>query len=162
MLGQLFVHDPTLRRAFEKTIFTATTYNLGPKTACEPHLDSGNLAFGWCAISALGDFDFTKGGHLILWELGLVVEFPPGSTALIPSALVTHSNTAISATENRYSFTQYAAGALFQWVDYDFQTVENYRATHSPHALQELDAANKNRWEHGLALLPRIPSVCLR
>jgi len=102
---------------------------------CEPHLNSDNLAFGWCAISALGNFNFMKGGHLILWKLGLVIEFPPSSTALIPSALVTHSNTAISAMENRYSFIQYAAGTLFQRVDHDFKTVENYHATHSLHAL---------------------------
>ncbi|KAJ7156364.1 hypothetical protein C8R46DRAFT_1226585 [Mycena filopes] len=28
------------------------------------HRDFANLAFGWCAITALGDYDFTKGGHV--------------------------------------------------------------------------------------------------
>ncbi|KAJ7624191.1 hypothetical protein B0H17DRAFT_1151319 [Mycena rosella] len=52
-------------------------------------------AWGWCSITALGDFDPNKGGHLILWDLRLAIRFPPGSTILIPSALLHHSNVAI-------------------------------------------------------------------
>ena len=49
------------------------------------HTDPGNLLFGWCAITTLGNFDPTLGGHLVLWDLKLVIEFPLGSTILIPS-----------------------------------------------------------------------------
>ncbi|KAJ7791104.1 hypothetical protein B0H13DRAFT_2394385 [Mycena leptocephala] len=41
--------------------------------------------------------------------------FPPGSTLLIPSALVQHSNVPIRAHEQRSSITQYTAGSLFRW-----------------------------------------------
>ena len=67
----------------------------------------------------LGDFDPTKGSHLVLWECKLVIEFPPGSTILIPSAIITHSNVPIQAGEKRYSVTQYATGVLFRWVVID-------------------------------------------
>lgn len=82
-----------------------------------PHRDSQNYAGGWCAITALGNFDYTKGGHLILWTLGIALEFPAGSTIMIPSALIMHSNVPIGVHETRYSFTNYFAGQLLHWVD---------------------------------------------
>jgi len=83
-ITSLFAHNKTLHRPFSKSIFPATAYNLGPQTCCKRHFNFANLAYGWCGIAVLGRFDPTKGGHLVLWELGLVVEFPPGSVALIP------------------------------------------------------------------------------
>ncbi|KAJ3503436.1 hypothetical protein NLJ89_g8432 [Agrocybe chaxingu] len=158
-LGKLQDHDPSLRRPFDSSVFMATTYNLGPQTVCFRHLDSANLAYGWCAITALGSFDPTKGGHLVLWECKLIIEFPPGSTILIPSALIHHSNTPIAEGETRYSFTQYASGGLFRWVDHNFQTVEAHRASLSAQALTELDEWHSRRWSMGLAKLPRMPWV---
>ncbi|KAJ7247712.1 hypothetical protein C8J57DRAFT_1240653 [Mycena rebaudengoi] len=35
-----------------------------PRTATFPHIDFGNLAWGLCAITALGWFNPAKGGHL--------------------------------------------------------------------------------------------------
>ncbi|KZP30363.1 hypothetical protein FIBSPDRAFT_908068 [Athelia psychrophila] len=82
-----------------------------------------------CAVTALGDYDPTLGGHLILWDLKLIIEFPPGSTVLIPSAIFTHSNTAIQEGESRYSFTQYTSGGLFRWVEHGFQGEQPYHAS---------------------------------
>ncbi|KAJ6565657.1 hypothetical protein B0H10DRAFT_1965627 [Mycena sp. CBHHK59/15] len=76
------------------------------------NLDSGNVASGQCAITVAGNFDHTEGGHLILHEFKLVIEFPSGATALIPSATVTHSNTPLQEGEEHFSFTQYAAGGF--------------------------------------------------
>ncbi|KAJ7790894.1 hypothetical protein B0H14DRAFT_2625553 [Mycena olivaceomarginata] len=98
---------PSLRPNFVGSIFAACTFNFGPRAICAAHLDFANLAWGWCAITALGNFDPDFGGHLILWDLGLVIRFPPGSTILIPSALVRHSNVPIRAHEERCSFVQY-------------------------------------------------------
>lgn len=86
-----------------------------------------NLAFGWCAITALGDYDPTLGGHLVLWDLGIIIEFPPGSTILIPSACIKHSNISIQPHETRYSIVQYAAGDLFKWSAETFDGVKSYR-----------------------------------
>lgn len=63
---------------------------------------------------------------MILWDLKLVAEFPPGSTIMIPSSVIHHSNTRIQLNEVRYSFTQYSAGGLFRWVDLGFKKVDDY------------------------------------
>ncbi|KAJ7810494.1 hypothetical protein B0H14DRAFT_3090767 [Mycena olivaceomarginata] len=96
--------------------FAAATFNLGPATVTLAHIDALNLAWGWCAITALGVFDPRRGGHLVLWDLCLIIQFPPGSTILIPSAILRHSNVGIAEGERRYSFTQYSAAGLFRWV----------------------------------------------
>lgn len=155
-LGKLFLEDDTLKRPFN-SIFTAASYNLGPQVVCFPHVDFANLPFGWCAITAIGNFDPKKGGHLILWDYKLIIEFPPGSTILIPSAIIKHSNTKIFEGETRYSFTQFAAGGLFRWVDNKFQTLATYRDSLTKEERLELEKANEGRWRFGLGLFSRFP-----
>ncbi|OCH86581.1 hypothetical protein OBBRIDRAFT_806683 [Obba rivulosa] len=41
-----------------------------------------NLSFGFCAITTLGNYNPKKDGHLVLWDLGLVIKFPPGFSRL--------------------------------------------------------------------------------
>jgi hypothetical protein len=90
-------------------VFAYATFNFGPNTCCFDHVNYRNLPFDWCAITALGMFNPTLGGHLVLWDLKIVIEFPPGSTILISSGAIRHSNIAIRQSETRYSFTQYTA-----------------------------------------------------
>jgi hypothetical protein len=97
------------------------SFNFGPATWCYRHTDWGNLAYGLCVITSAGNFDSTCDSHLILWECGLVIEFPPGASIIIPSATISHSNVPIQLCETRYSFAQYAAGGLFRWVEHIFQ-----------------------------------------
>jgi hypothetical protein len=132
---------------------------LGPQTACIPHLDLANLAFGYCAITSVGEFDPTKGGHLVLWDSRLVIEFPPGSTVLLSSAVLTHSNVPVASYERRYSFTQYCAGGLFRWVDNGFQTASGYQKMLNLEQRVTLKQASELRWKEGLALLPKLPFV---
>ncbi|OSD07796.1 hypothetical protein PYCCODRAFT_1441668 [Trametes coccinea BRFM310] len=127
-LNALLQHHPSLRRNFAGSVFGSATFNLGPQTATDPHIDHLNLPAGLCAITALGRFDHRLGGHLILWDLGLIIEFPPGATVLIPSALLCHSNTAVQPHETRYSMTQYSAGGLFRWVECGFQSQKAFDA----------------------------------
>lgn len=155
MFEALYKNNPSLKQTFKGSIFAATTYNLGPRTVCFKHKDFANLAFGMCAITALGDFNPKKGGHLILWECGLVIEFPPGATVLIPSATITHSNVKVSNNERRYSFTQYTAGGLFRWVENNFQTAEQFLASLSEEELDEVKKKNSERWIFGLSLIPK-------
>src|SRR5712691_13393067 len=91
----------SLRGKYDKAIgvFPCRTFNLAKQSASVPHTDYNNLAQGWCSITALGDFNSVLGGHLVLWDLGVVVEFPPNSTILIPSSLIVHSNTPIQSDE---------------------------------------------------------------
>ncbi|KAK7026653.1 hypothetical protein VNI00_015526 [Paramarasmius palmivorus] len=145
-----------LHLPFEKCVFTAFTINFGPRTVCYPHHDIKNLAFGWCAITALGDYDWKLGGHFVIWELKLVIEFPPGSTILIPSAMVCHSNTSIGADEKRYSFSMFTAGGLFRWVEHDFSPEKVYQQT-CTRAQAVLEG--RERWQSGLALFSNLAQL---
>ncbi|KAJ8496437.1 hypothetical protein ONZ45_g12443 [Pleurotus djamor] len=143
-LDAVVEHHPHLKRNFKRSDFASLTVNFGPQTVCQKHRDVCNLAWGWCAITALGEYDHLKGGHLVLWDLELVIEFPPGYTVLIPSASLYHSNTPISSHETRYSITQYTGGELFRWVDNGFLMEKDV-----PPATAE---ERKQRWRDGLAM----------
>ncbi|KAE9407659.1 hypothetical protein BT96DRAFT_769892, partial [Gymnopus androsaceus JB14] len=119
-LDSLFSWNPRLRRLFKNSAWAACTVNFGPFSISYPHVDPANLCFGWCAITALGNFDPDRGGHLILWDLGLFIRFPPGATILIPSALLVHSNVPIAAHEERFLLVQYSSAGLFRWVENGF------------------------------------------
>ncbi|THU76661.1 hypothetical protein K435DRAFT_587864, partial [Dendrothele bispora CBS 962.96] len=81
-MSKLCQQDPSLNFNFSNSIFAAATFNFGPQTVALEHIDYINYIYGWCAVTALGNFDYRKGGHLVLWDLGLVIEFPPGWTIL--------------------------------------------------------------------------------
>ncbi|KAJ7164128.1 hypothetical protein C8R46DRAFT_1036067 [Mycena filopes] len=141
-----------LRRPFLNSIWSACTFNLGPRTCSLGHRDFANLAFGWCAITALGDYDYTKGGHLILWDCKLILEFPPGTTILIPSAAIFHSNIGIGPNEHRYSFTQYTAGGIFRWIEHGFRSEEEYMRSLSKEEQERERKEAKGRWSMGAGL----------
>lgn len=150
----LCAHHPNLQRNFGKgqSVFACSTINFGPATESFPHTDNNNLAWGWCAVTALGDFDHTLGGHLILWDSKLIIEFPPGSTILIPSAVFTHSNTSIQGGETRYSFTQYTSGGLFRWVEHGFQGEGPYKASLSRQGRKDEEDRKSARWAKGMGM----------
>lgn len=153
-IDSLHSRDPSLKCIFPSSVFSAATYNMGPQTMCTEHTDPGNLVFGMCSVTPVGKFDHTQGGHLILWDLHLVIQFPAGSTILLPSAIVAHSNVKIAAHERRYSFAQYTAGALFRWVDNKNMTQDTYLSSLSKEELEDVHARNAARWSFGLSLIP--------
>lgn len=124
---QMQEHDPSLQWNFSRSVFPMLTANLGPQTVTVPHRDPANLAAGWCTVTALGQFDHTKGGQLVLWDYKLVIDFPAGSTIAFPSALVTHFNVRIRKGETRHSLTQYCSGHLCRFVDNRFKTDRRLR-----------------------------------
>ncbi|KAK7047521.1 hypothetical protein VNI00_006287 [Paramarasmius palmivorus] len=148
-MALLLESDNQLFRPFDNSPFAAFTVNFGPTTVCLPHRDTKNLAFGWCAVCALGNFDYKKGSHLVLWDCKLVIEFPPGAVVFIPSSVCCHFNTAIQAGEERFSFTTYSAGGLFRWVEHGFQLEGPYHQTEQVVKDAQL---NKTRWLRGLNL----------
>jgi hypothetical protein len=130
LIERLVKHHPQLRINFVNSAWTGATVNLGPRTVTVKHRDKLNKLTGWCAITALGDgFDPNTGGHLVLWDLKLVIQFPPGATILIPSALLYHSNTSIAEGHKRYSLTQYTSGDLFRWVANGFKGDKEFEST---------------------------------
>lgn len=145
-------------RNFPKSVFACAAMNFGPKVCAHKHRDVLNLAFGWCAITSLGSFDHTQGGHLILEEAKLILEFPAGSTYLIPSSCITHSNTPTQPGEWRASFTQYTAGGVFRWVENGFQTDKDIEAQDiKRHAAVMKE--RKGRWGKGLEKFSNIDQL---
>lgn len=145
-----------LRKNFERNAFAACTFNFGPRVVSIPHFDLANLAWGWCSITALGDYDPDKGGHLVLWDLGLIIRFPPGTTILIPSAMVRHSNMPVQDGEVRLSFVQYSAGSLFRWVENEFMTQDAWREQASQSERDKRAYDNAHRWRKGVEMLSRL------
>lgn len=143
-----------LRRPFPNSPYPALTVNFGPQTVCLPHVDHANSPSAFCAVAALGNFDATRGGHLVLWELKLIIEFPPGTVVLIPSSLITHSNVSVAPGETRYSFTQYAAGELFRWVENGFQTnAQLFEKMENDEERREwLDWQRATNWKDGMKI----------
>jgi hypothetical protein len=88
-----------------------------------------------------------------LWDLKLIIRFPPGCTLFIPSALVRHSNTSIQAHEKRFSFTQYTAAGIFRFVDNGFRSDITINASGLSAAEQaERVESRKRRWVEGLRM----------
>lgn len=141
---------PHLRKNVPKTVFPTTTFNLC-NVCTFKHRDTQNCPFGWCAITALGSFDPKKGGHIVLTDLKLIVEFPPGSTILIPSATIEHFNIPVAEGGERASLTQYCAGNIFRYVDNGFRTDAALKAEDPAH-YEEMDKQKDTRWQMGLGL----------
>jgi hypothetical protein len=94
----------------------------------------------------VGDFNPDAGGHLVLWDFKLVVRFPAGSTVLIPSTLLLHSNTPIRSGEARYSIVQYAAGGLFRWAHGGFTSERNKLAEEGEEEMRRYRGERERSW----------------
>ena len=153
-LNKLFSTIPSLRRIFPRSIFPTAAFNFGPNVWTFRHKDKFNCPFGMCAIQALGRFNPTRGGHIILWELKLIIEFPPASTILIPSATISHSNIPVADGDERASFTQYCPGGLFRYVDAGFRKEKDLRVQ-DPMLYEKLKVLRGGMWRLGLELWSR-------
>jgi hypothetical protein len=149
----------TIKRMYEGSAFAAMTFNIGPRTITFPHRDWANLSWGWCAICALGEFDSNEGGHLVLWDLKLAIRFPSGSTIIIPSAMVRHSNTSVGKNDTRYSVTQYSAGGLFRWVENGFKADGKWSKKAKKYEKEVQRKEGKTRWEKGLTMLSNLSEL---
>lgn len=145
--------DPTLDRVCPAQSgvdlpFATVTANLGPQTVCENHRDIKNRADGTCAIETLGKYDWRRGGHIVLHELGLIVEMKPGDIIFFPSAVITHTTIPIFDGETRYSLVWYSAGGLFRWRDAGFQTLTDWKLR-SPVDHKQHQGKGEVRWREG-------------
>ncbi|KAJ7818012.1 hypothetical protein B0H13DRAFT_1662247 [Mycena leptocephala] len=136
------------------SVFATATFNFGPATVTLPHLNFRNLAWGWCAITALGNFNPDRGSHLVLWDLKMIIRLPPGSTILLPSAILRHSNIKIFPHETRFSFTQFTPAGLFRWVYNGFRTdkdVDGSKTTSSAER-ERRQRDRAQRWQEELKM----------
>ena len=143
---------------FPKSILPSAAFNLGNRVVTKKHVDSQNCPFGWCTITALGDFDASKGGHIILWDLGIIVEFPPGACICLPSALITHSNIPTGDDEVRMSFTQYCCGEIFRYIENGFRT-DKQMEKDDPAILLFRKQVRKNRIQDGCEMFSKIEDL---
>ncbi|TFK56299.1 hypothetical protein OE88DRAFT_1622553 [Heliocybe sulcata] len=142
---------------FVNSVFACCTFNLGPLVRSFVHTDHLNLVFRWCAITALGTFDAEKGGHLVLWDLKLVIEVPAGSTIFILSAILQHSNIPMQDGEIWLSFIQWTAGGLFRLQDFVFKSAKDFEAEVGKQGAEKANAACQ---KEGQSLLLRLSELC--
>ncbi|KAJ7161982.1 hypothetical protein C8R43DRAFT_880570 [Mycena crocata] len=142
---------PHLGYIFGRSVFSCAAFNFGPNVWTFRHRDVLNVPFGWCAVQSAGPFDPTKGGHLVLWDLMLVIEFPPGALILLPSATINHSNVPVQEGDKRVSFTQFTAGGLMRFVDNGFRMEEELKSE-DPAEYARICALKETRFEMGLGL----------
>ncbi|KAJ7934575.1 hypothetical protein B0H13DRAFT_2305675 [Mycena leptocephala] len=142
---------PSMRWNYVNSLFAACTFNFGPRAITAPHLDFANLAWGWCSVTALGDFDPDFGGHLILWDLRLVICFPPGSRSLSPPPWYTLQRSHPRARQ-RSSITQYTTGSLFQWVHNGCKMDTAFQSSVSAEEKKARAAEDARRWEEGVKM----------
>ncbi|KAF8127737.1 hypothetical protein K438DRAFT_1646042 [Mycena galopus ATCC 62051] len=156
----ILLDQPELQLPFDNSIFPTVTFNLGPDVVTPEHLDLLNNSYGMCGVTSNGKFDHTHGGHIYLKQLKTVCEFPSGSTVLLLSATCEHGNTPIGTGETRYSLTQYAAGGLFRWAAYGYQSAESLLAQPGGAARkEEVDGAPGERATFALGLLSKADEV---
>ncbi|KAJ7736135.1 hypothetical protein B0H16DRAFT_1730979 [Mycena metata] len=155
VLRALFRKHPNLTHTFRNSIFPAVTLNCGDTVTFE-HCDILNLVHGLCPITCGGRFNHVLGGHLYLRQLRLIIQFPSAATILIPSGCLDHGNTPIQAGETRYSMTQYAAGGLFRWAAYGFQSAKSLLAQPGGEDVKNtFDGVPGSRWKWGLDLFSK-------
>ena len=157
-MSTMYSELPYLPRNFEGGVFAAAAFNFGRKAWTYKHRDFLNWPFGWCAITALGEFNPSRSGQLILWELKLVIDFPHGSTILIPSAVITHSNTPVVKGDVRTSFTQYTAGGIFRWVSNGCMTEAELAACH-PERYAKMEAEKDSIYLERIKLYSTIDEI---
>lgn len=152
---------PHLQRNFSRSVFACAAFNLGPQVTTYPHRDCQNCPFGLCAIQSFGRFNPKKGGHLVLPQLKLILEFPPGSLVLIPSATLTHANIPVQPGETRLSFTQFTAGSIFRFVDNGFRTEKQYEEEDEA-GYKRMKERKKGRWAYGIGLWSTVNELVAR
>ena len=143
---------------FPRSIMPSAAFNIGKRVVTKKHVDSQNYPFGWCMVTALGNFDATKGGHLVLWDLKLIIEFPAGACICLPSALITHSNIPTKESETRMSFTQYCPGEIFRFIENGFKT-DTILKVENPDLFLAIEKARELRIRQGFAMFSKIEDL---
>ncbi|KAK7031323.1 hypothetical protein R3P38DRAFT_3187038 [Favolaschia claudopus] len=134
---QMLQYDPDAEYPCETSVFSATTLELGgPHYLRTPFGPCGRFdPSTWCIITSLGIYDCRRGGHIILWDIGWILVFPPGASILLPPGLVRYSFVEVQPHESRYLLIQQAGSGIRRFFengerrDVEF-AVEATRAEH--------------------------------
>ncbi|KAJ7701599.1 hypothetical protein B0H16DRAFT_1348124 [Mycena metata] len=133
-------HHPDALYPCDSTVFSAITFELGgPHCRGFGGSADRHQAETWSVLHALGDYSSLHGGHIILWDLGLVVCFPPGSSILIPTGIIRYSFVRVRPGETRYSVIQHTGGGIARWFSNGKRTDVDFarKADSEQHATRE-------------------------
>ncbi|ESK82361.1 hypothetical protein Moror_12217 [Moniliophthora roreri MCA 2997] len=134
-----------------RTLNTAETHKIAA-IAMKAHADYSNWAPNWCCITAIGDFNPDTGSHLLLWNIGIKICFPPSCSILFPSAIITHLNIPVQPGERWYLIVEYSAGGLFRWVYNGHKMDEDFLATADEKMLEKWNKDRGHQWKDSLQM----------
>lgn len=86
--------------------------NQGQTTDGTPHIDNSDFKFGLNVVTGWGDFTTSK---LLLWQLGVAIEFQPGDAVLFLGRLFTHNAADIQGGE-RNIVNCFTHSTVFTWA----------------------------------------------
>ncbi|KAJ3858485.1 hypothetical protein EV359DRAFT_52135 [Lentinula novae-zelandiae] len=149
--AQLLELQPNLHLNFDNSVYLCTTINFRPSMWTRIHTDSKNDPSLPCAITSGGKYNWKLGRHLILWDFDVIFEFPLGTTILLSSAILWHSNIPVAKGETRISVTQYTAGSIHYWLEYGGRTKKEFEKADPEAYLKEMSECRAGRWKESLA-----------
>ena len=120
-LHALFEQSPDLKRYVSKSVFPTASFEFSNGRQCRVHHCHPNGSVGWCTLFAGGEYDPSTGGHLYLPQVQLLIEFPPGTSILIPSTIV-YGILPVASSQTRYTFSQYIPVDIIRYIDNGFRT----------------------------------------
>ncbi|KAJ7457082.1 hypothetical protein FB451DRAFT_1047714 [Mycena latifolia] len=144
------------RETRQPTAFAEVTYEFSVPDSIPRRLARRRPA-GWDVVTSLGHYNSTE-GELILWEDHTIVRFPPGSTILIPSGIVSYSFAGVSEFfSKRMLIAQLLNGNLYDYVANGFYP-EPLRKPQFPteEARQE---ARRELAEDLIGMYPTVPEI---
>jgi hypothetical protein len=148
----------TLARPFKHSVYPAVTFNFPPYPETAEHTDPGNAPCISCSVTPEGPYDADRSAHFVLFDLFLIVRFPPGSTIQLCSAGLCHGNTPIHPDDRRACIIQYCAGGLKRHIDYGFRTEEELFKTDRA-LLREIMGDAKERAREAMSLYSTASSL---
>jgi hypothetical protein len=133
--------------AYQHSVFTTTEISFGH--APSPAWKNIMTAFDTMeAITVLGSWDPRKGGGIMFWHDGTMLELIPGATVLFPAGTKNYSLVAIAPHETRYVFRQYCHAGVLRWIEKGGRSDTEFDEGAGP---DEIKAWNEIREKRGRA-----------
>jgi hypothetical protein len=153
-MNLIFKHDPELRREYPGA-FAGSEFSLGG-IGSAPRIHDRDLLQGWRAITSLGTYDSRYGGDIVLWDEGLIVRFPPGTTILFPAALMRYSFVGVQGGEVQYHFAQFSSAGLYRYILNGYVSDRRFESTATKKEMALMEAARRRRVAAGLKMFSTI------
>ncbi|KAG6905214.1 hypothetical protein DXG01_004142 [Tephrocybe rancida] len=102
---------------FHGTVYPAVRFNVRPQTSTvQPYMDRQRERRGPPAVTPIGNYNYKLSGHIVFYELKLIIEVPPGTTLFVPTRLLSYGTTNIQEGEERMTITQCFGPGLAETV----------------------------------------------